>query len=70
MKKTVELAKCVGCGCDDNHACHVSKSDNHWEGPCYWVEVDYKKGIGVCSNPSCNIPEIQKKFEKACLGIS
>jgi hypothetical protein len=34
------LAVCIGCGCDDNHACG--------EG-CYWLRVDYSHGAGVCS---------------------
>lgn len=34
------LAVCIGCGCDDLHACP--------EG-CAWLRVDYKQGQGVCS---------------------
>lgn len=33
-------ATCIGCGCDDFHACG--------EG-CYWLRVDYEEGKGVCS---------------------
>lgn len=36
----MNLATCIGCGCDDNHACG--------EG-CYWLRVDYAAGAGVCS---------------------
>lgn len=35
-----QLATCIGCGCDDNHACD--------EG-CCWLRVDYAAGNGVCS---------------------
>jgi len=38
MKK--RLASCIGCGCDDDHAC---------EGGCWWLRVDHDEGVGVCS---------------------
>ena len=31
---------CIGCGCDDLHACH---------GGCSWLRVDRTAGRGVCS---------------------
>lgn len=34
------IAVCIGCGCDDNHACPFG---------CYWLRVDYQDGKGVCS---------------------
>lgn len=34
------IAKCISCGCTDNHACA--------EG-CTWVQVDRKGGVGICS---------------------
>jgi hypothetical protein len=37
------IATCIGCGCDDYHAC---QSD---DGPCSWLMVDYGIGRGVCS---------------------
>ena len=40
-----QIATCIGCGCDDFHAC-----EDMIHGPCYWFAVDYKKGIGVCSS--------------------
>lgn len=36
----MRLATCIGCGCDDFHAC---------EGGCYWLRVDRWDGKGVCS---------------------
>ena len=41
MSPLFDEAKCIGCGCTDNHACL---------GSCYWLVVDYKIGRGVCSN--------------------
>jgi hypothetical protein len=39
------MATCIGCGCDDLHACF----DEVAEAPCSWLEVDYGAGLGVCS---------------------
>lgn len=39
-----QRATCIGCSCDDFHACQTE------EGPCSWLEVDYAAGLGVCSN--------------------
>lgn len=38
------IATCIGCGCDDLHACVDSLL-----GPCSWLRVDYETGTGVCS---------------------
>ncbi|WP_196486004.1 hypothetical protein [Burkholderia stagnalis] len=40
-----DIAVCIGCGCDDFHAC---RDDAH-ESPCSWERVDYDAGRGVCS---------------------
>lgn len=40
------LAHCIGCGCDDLHAC----SDR-----CWWLRVDYAAGVGVCSNCAAHV---------------
>lgn len=37
------IATCIGCGCDDCHACVGD------DGPCSWLAVDYGIGRGVCS---------------------
>jgi hypothetical protein len=37
-------AVCIGCGCDDYHACVDAL-----EQPCSWVRVDHAAGLGVCS---------------------
>lgn len=39
------IAICIGCGCDDQHACYDEVAD----GPCRWLAVDYGAGLGVCS---------------------
>ncbi|HKQ24129.1 MAG TPA: hypothetical protein VJT81_06770 [Burkholderiales bacterium] len=44
MSAADPIATCIGCGCDDLHACY---HDLH--GPCSWLRVDYEKGVGVCS---------------------
>ena len=40
-----EIATCIGCGCDDNHACYDELTDR----PCHWVRLDRTTGRGVCS---------------------
>lgn len=35
-----QVASCIGCGCDDFHACGHG---------CWWMRVDYAAGLGVCS---------------------
>lgn len=39
------LATCIGCGCDDLHACYDEAAGQ----PCSWLKVDYGAGLGVCS---------------------
>ena len=34
-------ATCIGCDCDDEHAC---------AGGCHWLRVDPRMGLGVCSS--------------------
>lgn len=41
--RTEKLAVCIGCGCDDLHACMRSIE------PCHWLRVDRDAGRGVCS---------------------
>lgn len=35
------VAVCIGCGCDDMHAC---------EEGCWWLRVDRDVQLGVCSS--------------------
>ena len=45
MKKTEpRISVCIGCGCDDNHAC---VGENRI--PCSWLRLDRDAGLGVCS---------------------
>jgi hypothetical protein len=43
--KTGILATCIGCGCDDLHACFDEAAGQ----PCHWLVVDRDEGLGVCS---------------------
>lgn len=52
----MNIATCIGCGCDDLHACH----DDATGGPCSWLRVDRKARLGVCS--AC--PEIAEAWDK------
>lgn len=38
------IAICVGCGCDDEHACLDA-----FDEPCFWLIVDRQARLGVCS---------------------
>lgn len=46
----METATCIGCGCTDHAACQGE------EGPCWWLDVDYRIGRGVCSCCSEHLP--------------
>lgn len=46
MAMTPEIkATYIGCGCDDTRACEVDCDGNG----CHWLRVDYRAGLGVCS---------------------
>ncbi|MEE8057507.1 MAG: hypothetical protein V3T17_06695 [Pseudomonadales bacterium] len=53
---SVSVATCVGCGCDDYHACW----DENDEQPCSWLAVDRESRLGVCS--AC--PDDLSRWEK------
>lgn len=40
----MEIAQCIGCGCDDMHACVHTNGE-----ACSWLAVDRHEGRGVCS---------------------
>lgn len=44
----MKLSICIGCGCDDEHAC--TGCGMLEDESCSWLEVDRKRGVGVCSN--------------------
>ncbi len=54
-----EVATCIGCGCTDDHACDTVL------GPCFWIKVDYKAGIGVCSECGHKLEEYEKRMEQS-----
>lgn len=43
-RNPMQHAVCIGCGCDDYHACTDALDE-----PCHWLAVDYRAGVGVCS---------------------
>ena len=38
------ISKCIGCGCDDLHACITPSGEG-----CYWLRLDRAISLGVCS---------------------
>jgi len=44
MFQLIELAICIGCGCDDFHACTNPATGK----PCFWLVVDRGESVGVC----------------------
>lgn len=38
------VATCIGCGCDDYHACW----DEEARQPCSWLRLDRNQGQGSC----------------------
>ena len=75
---TFQLATCVGCGCDDDHAC-ILHGGEFGKAPCMWVRLDRASGVGVCSNPNCapyierwdaagSAPQLHSKIARAIAG--
>lgn len=50
------VAVCIGCGCDDLHAC-ISQDTGL---PCSWLRLDRPAGVGVCS--AC--PELAEAWDR------
>ena len=48
-------SKCIFCGCTDSKAC---------PGGCYWVVVDIRKGIGVCSQCALKVMQDPEKLKE------
>lgn len=55
LEAELNPAICIGCGCDDLHACEDALGD-----PCYWLRLDRKAGKGVCSE----CPEYVEQWDK------
>ena len=54
MEKIMDnISTCIGCGCNDLHACHDEKTDL----PCSWIVVDREISRGVCS---CCAPHLSR----------
>lgn len=45
--------ECIGCGCTDSHACTKDGL------PCHWLAIDREMGLGVCSNCSGSIEDLE-----------
>lgn len=58
QRKVNDIAVCIGCGCDDLHACVAGAE------PCRWLDVDYVRGLGVCSQ----CPDSLESFREAYRG--
>lgn len=56
------IATCIGCGCDDFHACFDEAAGT----PCAWLVVDYPTRLGVCS--AC--PEHVARFKSGDRSIA
>ncbi|HEX5461852.1 MAG TPA: hypothetical protein VFX20_17950 [Steroidobacteraceae bacterium] len=50
-----EVTVCIGCGCDDLHACDVDEDGN----ACHWLRIDEDELVGVCSE----CPEHVTRFD-------
>jgi len=50
------LYTCIGCGCDDDHACLDAETSR----PCSWLIKDDETMVGVCS--AC--PGERHRFEQ------
>lgn len=48
------LATCIGCGCNDLCACEGETE------PCFWLRLDRKNGLGVCSECPDQVEEWDK----------
>jgi hypothetical protein len=40
---------CIGCGCDEDHACMVRERHTHAFSPCFWLRFEAASRTGVCS---------------------
>lgn len=49
------VCTCIGCGCDDNHAC-VERDIHGDDIVCGWERIDRAAGIGVCSSCPSFVP--------------
>jgi hypothetical protein len=48
--------QCIGCGCDDNHACPDLLGD-----PCSWLVQSETGRLGVCSRCPTHLPRWRTK---------
>lgn len=60
--KVEDIATCIGCGCDDLHACVAGGE------PCRWLDVDRTRGLGVCSECPEHLGEFKRAYLSAAEG--
>lgn len=53
----MRISVCIGCGCDDLHAC---KTGFIGEQACSWLAVDRRRRVGVCSSCPGMLPAWKK----------
>lgn len=51
----LQIATCIGCGCDDLNAC-----DDGLLGSCAWLIVDRARGLGVCTSCVSHLARYKK----------
>jgi hypothetical protein len=43
----MNVSVCIGCGCDDNHACDQG---------CWWIRLDRPASVGLCNR--CEVDHV------------
>jgi hypothetical protein len=59
MKPKKVLCVCIGCGCDDLHACRVLTFFD--PEPCAWLIQSSDRKLGVCSACPAEVARFKKK---------
>lgn len=52
------VATCLGCGCTDDRAC-----DDGLAGACYWLKVDRRRRVGICSQCPGKLPLFKSRAQ-------
>lgn len=59
------IATCIGCGCDDLHACEGLVDEG-----CSWLAVDRRRRRGVCSQCIPHLPRYRGGDRKLTLAAA
>ncbi len=65
IEPPLTVASCIGCGCTDLRAC----LDALFGEPCFWIKVDRKLQIGVCSSCEHKLEEYEKRVRSLESGV-